>query len=370
MRISFVRVLLTCGWGISLLVNSAAAQSSATGGDAAAASSSATPAEAATQAQETTAAPQTLVAQLDRPVAVVAVPAAAGDEAATVAVVAEAGRAQLVAVDRQARTSVLISGFAPLAAAPGDAVPWELGNSVGAVAWQDQSGLIAAGHSAADDRSALRSFPLEPAQSYDAGTLLWQSATAGQREVPWSLLRTSSSIWSARRAPDGPRLAERVRLPSSGAETTELAERQSLGELAGLRPCGVTASPRDEVVVTTTGAAGATADSRLIFLHPRDGRVLLNVATDRLDLVAIAYSPRGLLYGVDFAHAAADQAGLYRLDAVRDNGQLTVRSTKIAALQRPTSLSFTRDGSLYVTQWGAVDAAAPAGSLVLLPTGL
>jgi len=70
----------------------------------------------------------------------------------------------------------------------------------------------------------------------------------------------------------------------------------------------------------------------------------------------LAYSPTGQLYAVDFAWKEEGASGVYRLDDARVNGQQACQAVKIASIQRPISMAFTPDGTLYVTALGASDS--------------
>jgi hypothetical protein len=73
----------------------------------------------------------------------------------------------------------------------------------------------------------------------------------------------------------------------------------------------------------------------------------------------LAYSPRsGNLYALDLAWSDAKEAGLYRIDASRQDGQMSAKAVKIASLEKPTALAFASDGTLYITLLGAAAEGA------------
>ena len=121
----------------------------------------------------------------------------------------------------------------------------------------------------------------------------------------------------------------------------------------------------------------AAAEGLLAFYRATDGRRLLQLPTGLTQVDALAYGARRtnaaspFLYALENAPAASG-GGLYRLDAALAEGQAQVRSSRIAALQRPTALALANDGALYVTVAEADQPAAspPAGRLLRFPPGL
>jgi hypothetical protein len=77
--------------------------------------------------------------------------------------------------------------------------------------------------------------------------------------------------------------------------------------------------------------------------------MLLNLKTELNDITALAYSPRGQLYALDFAWADTKQGGLFQLLAEGDKG---VRTKKIVELDKPTAMVFDAEGALYITVVG------------------
>jgi len=140
-------------------------------------------------------------------------------------------------------------------------------------------------------------------------------------------------------------------------------------------PMAVTVNPKPRSHYLLVGQAGEPGDKRdsvLSYLGPASGAVALSVNTGLYDISGLAYSsPSGDLYAVDFAWADPKAGGVYRLEAAEVDGQESCRAVKIAAVERPTSLTFTPDGTLYVTAFGDnVDGeVSPSGKLIRITPG-
>jgi hypothetical protein len=110
-----------------------------------------------------------------------------------------------------------------------------------------------------------------------------------------------------------------------------------------------------ELVVGESGTFDKPHDSSISFYNPKErGTLLLTVSTGLSDIFGVGYSPRtGDLYALDLSWSDLKEAGLYRIDAARQDGRMTAKGAKIAALHRPTAMAFAPDGTLYVTVLGA-----------------
>lgn len=110
-------------------------------------------------------------------------------------------------------------------------------------------------------------------------------------------------------------------------------------------PTGVTICPKGMLVVTQLGEINVPGDSLLTVYNPESGKLEGKAASGLHDLTGVAFHPKShTLYAVDFAWMAPDQGGLYRIDMDGDK----VKTTKVLSLEKPTSMAFAADGTLYV----------------------
>jgi hypothetical protein len=117
-------------------------------------------------------------------------------------------------------------------------------------------------------------------------------------------------------------------------------------------PTAITISPRGELVVGESGDVDTPGDSMLSFFSARDGQRLASYRTGLSDVFALAYSPQGQLYALDFAWSDAGQGGLFQLVAFKNGNVHEIKAEKIASLERPTAMTFGPKGELYVTVLG------------------
>jgi hypothetical protein len=134
-------------------------------------------------------------------------------------------------------------------------------------------------------------------------------------------------------------------------------------------PMAVTVNPKQRtqyLLVGQIGERGDQRDSVVGYYGPSSGTAALLLKCGLYDIVGLAYSPSGDLYALDFAWHDAAKGGLYRIEATAVEGRESCRPVKIAAIEQPTSLTFTPDGSLYVTVFGEGESSneKPTGKLL------
>lgn len=142
--------------------------------------------------------------------------------------------------------------------------------------------------------------------------------------------------------------------------TRHIATKEATGVNA---PGGITLASDGMLVVGQMGTIDVAKDSRLTMYHPKTGKLLLNLETGLHDITGLGYSPKGLLYAVDFAWMAPSEGGLFRLDARKTDGGQAVKATRIATLDRPTAMCFA-EGALYVTVLGSPKDGPKPGKLL------
>ncbi len=128
-------------------------------------------------------------------------------------------------------------------------------------------------------------------------------------------------------------------------------------------PVALTVSPQGELVVGQMGEINVPGDSLLSFYDPLSGKLKKNFQTGLHDITGLAYSPaNGKLYATDFAWMDASQGALYELTISGDE----CTTLKLFDLDKPTALTFDKEGNLYLTIFGtaAEDAQQKPGKLL------
>jgi len=114
-------------------------------------------------------------------------------------------------------------------------------------------------------------------------------------------------------------------------------------------PVGIAINKQGDIVIGQMGEVNKPQDSLLSFYSANTKKLLSNFETKLYDISGVAYSPTtGRLYVTDFAWMKSDEGGLFRIDQSGND----VKTVKIASLDKPTSLAFASDGTLYITVIG------------------
>jgi hypothetical protein len=163
-----------------------------------------------------------------------------------------------------------------------------------------------------------------------------------------------------------------VKANIDGAKFGELERSIATKEAVNVdAPVALTVDSRGNLVVGQMGEINVPNDSLLSFYNPKSGELRLNLETGLFDITGLAYSPKGHLYATDFAWMAAEEGGLFRLDAEGQGQEQSIKAVKIAAVDKPTALAFGKDGAMYITVVGASqNQGDKSGKLVRLAPGL
>jgi len=225
-------------------------------------------------------------------------------------------------------------------------------------------------------KPAVRTFKLElgatPAMTIDKASSVASTNFAGEtatdpRQFTSLFFFNDTAYLTSRR--EGTSVV--VRCPVANNRVTELKpflDASKFSDSSG--QSSLVLSPRGELLLALAGKSDTARDSRVLFLHPLSGTLLLELAVPLLDLQAIQYqrTPRGTqgLFGLDLAEAEPSQGGLYRLDAVSEKGRDVIKPVPILKLDRPTAMACDEDGIFYVTilgRWPG-DSASKPGQLL------
>jgi len=243
------------------------------------------------------------------------------------------------------------------------------------IAFLDAKQLVAGDGGYADGEEYLRVFNIpdagQPALAYDDCTKI--GPLTGTDDVKaegnlYGVAATEAAIYVTCNGDDTKGwVAKTDRDGTSFGDLTRFIATKEATEVDA--PVAITISPRGEVVVGQMGEINVKHDSLLTFYNAKTGKLLDNRATGLHDITALAYSPKGHLYALDFAWAALEEGGLFRLD---DDGEGGLAAVKITNLDKPTAMAFGNDGALYITLIGSVEEEQQVGQgqLIRLQPGL
>ena len=245
------------------------------------------------------------------------------------------------------------------------------------IAFVDEHRLAVADGGYADGEEYIRVFDVPEAGgeavSYDDGTKIGPVAATEDIKAEgnfYGIVATDHAIYVTANGDDTKGWVAKADIDGTKfGELTRFIATKEVTEPPTDAPVGITVSPRGEIVIGQMGEINVENDSKLNFYSAKNGTVLLDRDTGLHDITALAYSPKGHLYALDFAWVDTKQGGLFRLDDDKDNG---IEAEKIVGLEKPTCLAFGKDGSLYITVIGEVEGESQVGNgqLIRLKTGL
>lgn len=133
-------------------------------------------------------------------------------------------------------------------------------------------------------------------------------------------------------------------------------------------PVGITWSKNGkELVISQMGEMNVPNDSLLTTYNPADGKLIKSLKTGLHDIAGLAFSPKtGKLYVVDFAWVKTAEGGLFELTVEGDK----VTATRVLSLDKPTALTFGKDGKLYIAEFGTSKDDKPAGKIIRVDADL
>lgn len=218
----------------------------------------------------------------------------------------------------------------------------------------DQNTLVVGGGGLVDGEELLRVYDLKDMKEpLKADKMKVSYKLAGSDELKgegnfYALAKTADAIFVTCNGDDTKGWVSRATYKGVDVEGFEryLATKEASEVDA---PVGVTISPRGELVIGQMGEITVPNDSMLTFYDAATKEKLLNLKTNLHDITALAYSPRGQLYALDFAWADTKQGGLFQLLSEGDKG---MKTKKIAELDKPTAMVFDAEGALYITVVG------------------
>lgn len=132
---------------------------------------------------------------------------------------------------------------------------------------------------------------------------------------------------------------------------------------------GLAVAPIGYIAVAIDSNEDDRDEAGLALLNPATGATLLKMRTDLPRIVALAYQPStGDLFAASGGNRKSSIDGIYRIDDASQPGKPACRTTKVADIARPTALTFSTDGTLYVTSLGPRgDDNAATGALLKVP---
>ena len=230
----------------------------------------------------------------------------------------------------------------------------------------DKDTLVVGGGGQPDGEELLRVYKLED-KAIKADKMAASFSLAATDEIKgegnfYALAASATGVYVTCNGDDTKGWVSRATLKDGKVEGYEryLATKEATEVDA---PVGIAFSPEGYLVVGQMGEINIPGDSLLTFYDAESKEMLLNLETGLHDISAVAYSPRGQMYVLDYAWADASQGGLYQIleDNSSDSG---MKTKKIMTLDKPTAMVFDGDGDLYITVIGEAADANSKGQLI------
>jgi sugar lactone lactonase YvrE len=133
-------------------------------------------------------------------------------------------------------------------------------------------------------------------------------------------------------------------------------------------PTAITVDSHGHLVVGQMGEVNKEKDSLLTVYDAKSGKLIAKAKTELNDLVGLAYSKSGKLYGIDFSWMDPSKGGLYRIELSGEDLNATVKAEKLCSLDKPAAMAFGNDGNLYIAVFGtqAEGSTVRPGKLMLI----
>jgi DNA-binding beta-propeller fold protein YncE len=185
----------------------------------------------------------------------------------------------------------------------------------------------------------------------------------------------ADAIWVTCQGDDSKGWVAKAEIKDSKSSELKLGELKPLIQTKTVTetalPSAITFTPDGkELIVGQMGDTDSDAtDSILAFYDPTNGSLKRKLKAGLRDLTGLAYSPKTkTLYATDLSLKSPFSGGLF---ALAIDGE-TVKTTKIAPLDKPTALAFDAGGHLYVSILGPSEKVrgTDPGALVYFKPGL
>ncbi|MGH7199313.1 MAG: hypothetical protein ACREJB_01830 [Planctomycetaceae bacterium] len=124
-----------------------------------------------------------------------------------------------------------------------------------------------------------------------------------------------------------------------------------------------------DLIVGQMGEVNIPGDSLLTIYDPKSKELKLEAEIGLHDVCGLAVSPKtGKLYCTDFGWVKPEDGGLFRLDIEGE----TVKAAKIMSLDKPTVITFDKEGGLYVAVFGTAEEGSNKlpGKILRIEPGL